>query len=709
MKEKLKTLIGELNQGLVERDEAIKLALLTLLAGENLVLIGPPGTGKSMIARRVADCFKSSAGNDTETKKSNGYFEYLLTKFSTPEEIFGPLSIKALKDDEFKRNTRGYLPSVRVAFLDEIFKASSSILNALLTILNERIFHNGCQAIEVPLQGLIAASNELPTGQEELSALYDRFLVRCFVDYVSKNNIKHLFDAAADSYVTTRLTSDDLHSIQTLAKAVVIPQPIREIIEKIWQEHRELFKEDRRESLSDRRLRKVLNLLRVSAATNDRTEVDLSDVLLLKDCLWNHQENADKVKSLIRNILEKHRYQSRTASFSTDDISINKDTSTQSDTAGSIGQSVKGYRGSGTEQDPLLIESIDQLIGLNRSDVGLQGYYFRQVADLDISALTTWKPINFKGHYDGSGLKIIGNKNTATVFEGIEENSSITRLRLNVISLAVKAVKSSITSCSSSYCLVISHTEDCKILNCTTGNSLLIGRVLQCSIAQCRSGSVLIGAQNQEVSKVSTCKISDCLVEVNAERNEVLSVNTYGNAGLLRILISSTTAGVADVADQNSIIERCFVHGSTHSDTARYNFFGFVRNCVGVDIRDCALGSLTNNTGNGGVSRRICGGLNAKLHNNISIDTVMVEGGVSDLNEVDGESVSEGAFNKYYFENNLNWDFTNIWAWESTRNIPVLRNVGVNSVIPTDSKQKQSKFVDLLKTQMTTNLWLLGA
>ncbi len=126
MKQKIQTLLTQMNHGLVEREEAIKTALLTVLSGENLVLIGPPGTGKSMIARRIAEIL--------ETHQDTGYFEYLLTKFSTPEEIFGPLSITELKADRFKRNTTGYLPTVQIAFLDEIFKASSSILNSLLTI-----------------------------------------------------------------------------------------------------------------------------------------------------------------------------------------------------------------------------------------------------------------------------------------------------------------------------------------------------------------------------------------------------------------------------------------------------------------------------------------------------------------------------------------------------------------------------------------------
>lgn len=162
MKQKIKTLLEQLNHGLVEREDTLKSALLTVLAGENMVLIGPPGTGKSLIARRIADSFAHS----DDTNSHNRYFEYLLTKFSTPEEIFGPLSITELKADRFKRNTAGYLPTVKIAFLDEIFKASSSILNALLTILNERIYHNGADPQKVPLQALIAASNELPLSRK---------------------------------------------------------------------------------------------------------------------------------------------------------------------------------------------------------------------------------------------------------------------------------------------------------------------------------------------------------------------------------------------------------------------------------------------------------------------------------------------------------------------------------------------------------------
>lgn len=161
---KIKRIQSQLIQGLVEREQTIKLTLLAALAGEHILLIGPPGTGKSLVSRRLHLVFQDTP-----------YFERLLTKFSVPEELFGPLSIQALEKDQYTRLTQGYLPQASIAFLDEIFKANSAILNALLTLLNEREFDNGVIREKVPLISVIGASNELPEDGN-LSALYDRFL-----------------------------------------------------------------------------------------------------------------------------------------------------------------------------------------------------------------------------------------------------------------------------------------------------------------------------------------------------------------------------------------------------------------------------------------------------------------------------------------------------------------------------------------------------
>ena len=167
----IKQLIHEMSKGAYEREEVIALSLLSAFAGESIFLLGLPGVGKSMVARRLKSAFKDST-----------CFEYLMSRFSTPDEIFGPVSISKLKDeDTYERCVDGYLPTADVIFLDEIWKAGPAIQNSLLTALNEKIFHNGKEDLALPLKGIIAASNELPAEDEGLEALWDRFLVRYVV------------------------------------------------------------------------------------------------------------------------------------------------------------------------------------------------------------------------------------------------------------------------------------------------------------------------------------------------------------------------------------------------------------------------------------------------------------------------------------------------------------------------------------------------
>ena len=168
-----------------ERREAIDGALTAVLAGEHVLFLGPPGTAKSALVRAIAQAFGGS------------YFERLLTKFSTPEELFGPISLKALEQDRYQRVTTAKLPEAEFAFVDEVFKANSAILNSLLTAMNERLFHNDGAPMQMPLVSLFGASNELPEGRD-LEALFDRFLLRFEVGYLLQPGNLKLVLAAPD-------------------------------------------------------------------------------------------------------------------------------------------------------------------------------------------------------------------------------------------------------------------------------------------------------------------------------------------------------------------------------------------------------------------------------------------------------------------------------------------------------------------------------
>lgn len=280
----LRTVRDELLTDLVERDVAVRLALLAALAGEHLLLLGPPGTAKSLVARRLHHAFTDGA-----------YFERLLTRFTVPEELFGPLSIKGLEEDRYERLLEGYLPAASIAFIDEIFKANSAILNALLTMLNEREFDNGRQRIKTPLVAVVAASNELPEG-EELDALYDRFLLRVHVGSVSGEGFKDLIrlrgSAEVGLHESLRLSPIELAGIRSAAEHVDVPEDVEALLCELrdWCAAEEIV-------VSDRRWRKVVHLLQVAAGTNGRATVSIWDCWLLQHCLWSRPEQREKLQA----------------------------------------------------------------------------------------------------------------------------------------------------------------------------------------------------------------------------------------------------------------------------------------------------------------------------------------------------------------------------------------------------------------------------
>ena len=305
IRERVKQLLASMGKGAFERDEAISLALLTALGGESIFLLGLPGVGKSMIARRLKMAFKDATS-----------FEYLMSRFSTPDEIFGPVSISKLKDsDTFERVIDGYLPTADVVFLDEIWKAGPAIQNSLLTVLNEKIFRNGKQDLKLPLKAVISASNELPAEGEGLEALWDRFIVRYVVKPIENktNFLSLVIDQPEECEVPEELqfSADELREIKAEAMNVKVPIEVSELVFSI----RKLLIEEKKKQednvdvnncdlvdppyVSDRRWKKIVGLLRVSAYLNGRDAVDLSDCLILNHMLWDKDEQILSVTKLV--------------------------------------------------------------------------------------------------------------------------------------------------------------------------------------------------------------------------------------------------------------------------------------------------------------------------------------------------------------------------------------------------------------------------
>jgi MoxR-like ATPase len=283
---KLARIRDELNRAFLERADLIDGALTALLARCHVLLIGPPGTAKSMLAEELCTRIEGAA-----------YFQWLLTRFSTPEEIFGAVSLSGLEHDDYRRVTTLKLPEAHIAFLDEIFKANSSILNALLSIINERVFHNGRERVTVPLVTLFGASNELP-DEDELTALYDRFMLRFMVDYIAEDFrfIKMLEGAPAPSRTT--LTLAELNQLSAAARAAAVPGSIMSAIAEL---RRNLLREQI--VVSDRRWKNSLELVRAHAILLGRAAVCEDDLLFLVHVLWKDPEERPKVADAIRRLV----------------------------------------------------------------------------------------------------------------------------------------------------------------------------------------------------------------------------------------------------------------------------------------------------------------------------------------------------------------------------------------------------------------------
>jgi MoxR-like ATPase len=274
----------------VGRDEVIDLIALAVVAGEHLFLFGPPGTAKSALIRQLAGAVRGR------------YFEYMLTRFSEPNEIFGPIDIARLREGTVVTVTAGMLPEAELVFLDELFNANSAILNNLLTVLNERVYRRGAETHRLPLVSLFSASNHLPED-EALRALFDRFLLRCHVRNLKPEAMPRLLQAgwaleSAPPPASTVTTADlaGLHGLLYEVDLSGVTEAYVELVAKV---------RDLGIAFSDRRSVKVLKLLAASAILCGREAANPSDLWVLR-YVWDGEEQIEPLGALVNGVLEHH-------------------------------------------------------------------------------------------------------------------------------------------------------------------------------------------------------------------------------------------------------------------------------------------------------------------------------------------------------------------------------------------------------------------
>ena len=292
--DRLRLLASTLERQFLGKDEIIRLLTIAVVAGEHIVLLGPPGTAKSALIRQLAELMQAR------------YFEYLLTRFTEPNEIFGPVDIAAFREGTYRRNTTGMLPEAEIVFLDEVFKSNSAILNALLTLLNERKYTSGGQILKCPLISVFAASNEVP-GDETLTAIFDRFLLRVRSDNLDAYHFSELLQRGIQQEIRqmTGERSQPVLSAKELADLGRSFGQRMSFTDAFLSSYKGLVFQIRAEgiSLSDRRVVKMLKLFAASAFIDGRPTADASDFFVLKH-IWNNEDQADILEGIVQPILE---------------------------------------------------------------------------------------------------------------------------------------------------------------------------------------------------------------------------------------------------------------------------------------------------------------------------------------------------------------------------------------------------------------------
>ena len=287
-----------LDQHFLDKQEIIRLMIISVIAGEHLILVGPPGTAKSALIRLFARLVDAR------------YFEYLLTRFTEPNELFGPVDMAAFRAGEYKRRIEGMLPEAEIAFMDEVFKANSAILNSMLTLLNERLYVRGAHRVVCPLLSVFGAANQVP-NDENLQALFDRFLLRVKSDNLDSYHFHNLVNLGVEleskrltgrlSQLKPVISSADLHQLQRSYDQYM------NFSEEFITTYKGLIFQIRSEgiSVSDRRVVKLTKLFTASAIFDGRTAVCDADFFVLKH-IWNNLDQAEILEEIISPVVDRY-------------------------------------------------------------------------------------------------------------------------------------------------------------------------------------------------------------------------------------------------------------------------------------------------------------------------------------------------------------------------------------------------------------------
>lgn len=285
----LNAVLNHLKETFVGKDDIIDLMGICLAGRENLFMLGPPGTAKSALVRELS---KQLSGKT---------FEYLLTRFTEPNELFGPFDIRKLREGDLVTNTEGMLPEANLIFLDELLNANSAILNSLLMVLNEKVFRRGRESRPLPVAMIVGASNHLPED-EALQALFDRFLIRVHCDYVDPALLTNVLDAGWKLERTNmaekpEISIEDIFSIQAMISKVDL-QNIRVSYVNLIEMLRNAGVQ-----VSDRRAVKLQRLIAASAILCKRTTAIVSDMWVMR-YIWDTDEQREIIAGIVNSVVQ---------------------------------------------------------------------------------------------------------------------------------------------------------------------------------------------------------------------------------------------------------------------------------------------------------------------------------------------------------------------------------------------------------------------